>query len=160
MSSAAQLVTTMCTAVPANVPELQRISRSASLSNPADAALLLGRPEFLRFAGEGVIAGRTRVAVAGLEGVEPILGFATVTVGDVGEPELDDLFVDPQRQRRGVARRLIGDAVQAVRESGRQRLGFPPTPTRLPSTRLLGSSAANGSPPSSAPACAFTWTVS
>ena len=128
MSSAAQLVTTIRTAVPANLPELQRIFRSASLSNSADAALLLGRPEFLRFAGEGVIAGRTRVAVAGLEGVETILGFATVTVGDVGEPELDDLFVDPQRQRRGVARRLIGDAVQTVRESGRQRLWVTANP--------------------------------
>lgn len=128
MSSAAQLVTTIRAAVSANLPELQRIFRSASLSNSADAALLLGRPEFLRFAGEGVIAGRSRVVVAGLEGVETILGFATVTVGDVGEPELDDLFVDPQWQRRGVGRRLVGDAVQTVRESGRQRLWVTANP--------------------------------
>ena len=111
MSGAGELVATIRTAVPADLPELQRIFRSASLSNSADAPLLLARPEFLQFAGEGVFAGRTRVAVAGLGGVETILGFATVTAGDVGEPELDDLFVDPRWQRRGVARRLIEDAV-------------------------------------------------
>jgi GNAT superfamily N-acetyltransferase len=54
--------------------------------------------------------------------VETILGFATVTVGDVAEPELDDLFVDPQWHRRGDARRLIDDAAQTVRQTGRQRL--------------------------------------
>ncbi|MGV1009900.1 MAG: GNAT family N-acetyltransferase, partial [Dermatophilaceae bacterium] len=62
------------------------------------------------------------------EGVGTILGFATVTVGDVGEPELDDLFVDPQWQRRGVAWRLIQHAVQTVRESGRQRLWVTANP--------------------------------
>ena len=103
-------------------PELQRIFRSASLSNSADAPLLLARPEFLHFAGEGVSAGRTRIAVAALERGKAILGFATVTARGVGEPELEDLFVDPPWQRRGVARRLIEDAVQTVRKSGRERL--------------------------------------
>jgi GNAT superfamily N-acetyltransferase len=122
MSGEGELVTTIRTAVPADLPGLQRIFQSASLSNTRDAPLLLAHAEFLHLAGEGLAEGRTRVAVAGLEGVETILGFATVTVGDVGEPELDDLFVDPQWYRRGVARRLIDDAAQTVRKTGRQRL--------------------------------------
>ena len=79
-------VSTIRTAVPADLPELQRIFRSASLSNPGDAPLLLARPEFLQFAGEGVVQGRTRVAVTCDEGRGAILGYATVTVGDGGEP--------------------------------------------------------------------------
>jgi GNAT superfamily N-acetyltransferase len=122
MSGVEDPVSTVRTAVPADLPDLRRIFRSASLSNPGDAPLLLARPEFLHFAGEWVVQGRTRVAVAGMEGMETILGFVTVTVGNVGEPELEDLFVDPQWQRRGVARRLIQDAVQTVRKSGHQRL--------------------------------------
>ncbi len=160
MSGAGELVTTIGTAVPADLPELQRIFRSASLSNSADAPVLLARPEFLHFAGEGVSAGRTRIAVAAVERGKAILGFATVTARGVGEPELEDLFVDPPWQRRGVARRLIEDAVQTVRKSGRQRLWVVGNPHASLSTRLLGSSGANGSPPSSARACAFTWTVS
>lgn len=121
-------VSTVRTAVPADVPELQRIFRSAALSNPGDAPLLLARPEFLHFAGKGIAQGRTRVAVAGIEGKGAILGFATVTVGDEGEPELEDAFVHPLWQRRGVARRLIEDAVQAVRTSGHQRLWVTANP--------------------------------
>jgi GNAT superfamily N-acetyltransferase len=110
------------TAVPSDQPELQRIYRSASLSNPGDAPLLLARPEFLDFAGEGVAEGRTRVAVTGIQGMETMLGFATVALGDLGEPELEDLFVDPAWRRRGVARLLVEDAAETVRRSGHGRL--------------------------------------
>jgi hypothetical protein len=41
---------------------------------------LLAHAVFLHFAGDGLAEGHTRVAVARLEGVETILGFATVTV--------------------------------------------------------------------------------
>ena len=131
-------VSTIRTAVPADLPELQRIFRSASLSNPGDAPLLLARPEFLQFAGEGVVQGRTRVAVTGAEGRGAILGFATVTVGDDGEPELEDAFVDPRWQRRGVARRLIEDAVRAVHTSGHQRLWVTANPHAAAFYRAVG----------------------
>ena len=122
MSGAENVAITIRTAVAADLPELKRIYRSASLSNPGDAPLLLARPQFLDFAGERIAEGRTRVAVAGLDGIGPIRGFATVSIGEVGEPELDDLFVEPPWQRRGFARRLVEDAVQVVRESGHHRL--------------------------------------
>ncbi len=122
MTGGAEPVISIRTAVPSDLPELQRIYRSASLSNAADAPLLLDRPEFLHFVGGGVAEGHTRVAVGGAEAAGPILGFATVTLGEVGEPELEDLFVDPQWHRRGVARRLIEDATETVRGSGHRRL--------------------------------------
>jgi GNAT superfamily N-acetyltransferase len=122
MTGVEQPAGTIRAAVSEDLPELRRIFRSASLSNPGDAPLLLARPDVLDFAGEGIVDGRTRVAVTGSAGDGAILGFATVTTIDVGESELDDLFVDPQWQRRGVARRLIDDAVQTLRVSGRHRL--------------------------------------
>lgn len=128
MRGAGEPVVSIRTAVPADLPELQRIFRSASLSNSVDAALLLAHPEVLEFAGEGVTAGRTRAAVASLGGVQAILGFATVTGAEHGEAELEDLFVDPRWHRRGVARRLIEDAVARVRESGGQRVSVTGNP--------------------------------
>jgi GNAT superfamily N-acetyltransferase len=122
MSVIGEPVTTIRTAVPADLPELRRIFRSASLSNHEDAPLLLARPEFLHFVGGGVVEGRTRVAATGPKGAGPILGFATVSVGEVGEAELEDLFVDPAWHRRGIAKRLVEDAVQTVRTAGRRRL--------------------------------------
>lgn len=47
--------------------------------------------------------------------------FATVDLGEQGEPELDDLFVEQQWQRQGVARRLVEDAVETLRVSGHER---------------------------------------
>lgn len=122
---------TIRTAVAADLPELQRIYRAASLSNSADAPLLLSRPEFLVLDGVGVAEGRTRVAVARPDGQERVLGFATLSEGAEGEPELDDLFVDPPWHRRGVARRLVLDAVQTVGRAGRRRLWVTGNPHAL-----------------------------
>jgi GNAT superfamily N-acetyltransferase len=128
LSGAEDPVITIRTAVPADLPELQRVFRSASLSNAGDAPQLLARPEFLHFTGEGVAQGRTRVAVAGGQGRAAILGFVTVVMGQGGEPELEDAFVDPPWQRRGVARRLIEDAVRAGHLSGHRRLWVTANP--------------------------------
>jgi GNAT superfamily N-acetyltransferase len=138
MSGVQDPVSAIRTAVPADLPELQRVFRSASLSNPRDAPALLARPEFLLFAGEGVAQGDTRLAVAGAEGGGTIIGFATVTLGDAGEPELDDLFVDPRWQRQGVARRLVEDAIGTVRASGQQRLWVTGNPHALAFYRAVG----------------------
>jgi GNAT superfamily N-acetyltransferase len=138
MSGVQGPVSAIRTAVPADLPELQRVFRAASLSNPGDAPALLARPEFLLFAGEGVAQGDTRVAVAGAEGEGTVLGFATVTVRGAGEPELDDLFVDPRWQRQGVARRLVEDAVGTVRASGQQRLWVTGNPHAVAFYRAVG----------------------
>lgn len=125
------------TAVPADLPRVQQVYRDASLSNPGDAPLLLARPEFLVLTGEGVAAGRTRVAVvpgADLPGADlpgdvapgdaagVIVGFATVVDDRDGGPELEDLFVDPAWHRRGIARHLVVDAAGRLRRSGHREL--------------------------------------
>jgi GNAT superfamily N-acetyltransferase len=119
------------TAVAADLAELQRVFREASLSNPGDVPGLLAHPEFLVLSGEGVAGGRTRVAQdGGVEdgGVEdggeggPLLGFVTVVDGPDGDPELEDLFVDPERRRRGVARELVLDAARTARAAGHRRM--------------------------------------
>jgi GNAT superfamily N-acetyltransferase len=108
---------TIRTAVPADLPALRHVYRDASLSNAGDAPRLLARPEYLVFAGDGIPAGRTRVAETGR-----ILGFATVTPGQDDGPELEDLFVDPAWRRLGIARQLVQDAVRTARQAGHRRL--------------------------------------
>jgi GNAT superfamily N-acetyltransferase len=111
------------TAVDADLPELQRVFKAASLSNVNDAPLLLAHPEFLVFAGDGIADGRTRVAVAGPSGDDDrVLGFATVRANEDGSPDLEDLFVDPACRRQGIARGLVLDAVGAARGAGHRRL--------------------------------------
>jgi GNAT superfamily N-acetyltransferase len=120
------------TAAPADLPELQRIYRAASLSNRGDREALLANPEFLVLAGDGVEAGRTRVACAD-DG--RLLGFASTVAatagGADGELELEDLFVDPAWMRRGVARLLVQDAVRTARDGGFSRISVTGNPHAL-----------------------------
>ena len=110
---------TIRTAVAADLPALRQVYRAASLSNAGDAPILLARPEFLVFAGDGVPAGRTRVAVAGPN--SEIVGFATLATGADG-PELEDLFVDPGWRRRGIAHGLVRDVAGTARGGGHRYL--------------------------------------
>ena len=119
------------TAVPADLPELQRVYAAASLSNENDAPLLLARPEFLDFDGDGIVEGRTRVVVEDERGQGRVLGFATVADDEHGEPDLEDLFVDPLFRRRGIARRLVLDATRTVGASGRAHLFVTANPHAL-----------------------------
>ena len=119
------------TAVVADLPPLQRVYRAASLSNAGDAPLLLARPEYLVFAGDGIAAGRTLVALAGPPGSGQIVGFATLAAGHDDGPELEDLFVDPGWRRRGVARHLVRQIANAAREAGGRRLWVTGNPHAL-----------------------------
>jgi GNAT superfamily N-acetyltransferase len=119
------------TAVAADLPALQQVYRAASLSNTGDAPMLLARPEFLVFTGEGIAGGRTLVALAGPPGKARIVGFATVAAGQADDPELEDLFVDPGWHRRGVAGHLIRQIVNAARDAGHRRLWVTGSPYAL-----------------------------
>lgn len=119
---------TIRTALPADLGELRRVFRSASLSNAGDAPNLLAHPEHLLFTGDGIADGLTRLAESGLEAAGTVLGFSTVVPGLDGGLELDDLFVDPEFQRRGVARALIADAVESARAAGYRRLSVVANP--------------------------------
>jgi GNAT superfamily N-acetyltransferase len=86
-----------------DLEDLRAIYRRASLSNEGDRANLLGSPETLHWAGDGITAGRTHVAT---DAAGRALGFASVVPVE-GGLELEDLFVDPDVMRQGVASQLI-----------------------------------------------------
>jgi GNAT superfamily N-acetyltransferase len=101
-------------ALPADVEALGDVFRRSSLSNEGDRAALLAHPDALEFSGVPVTEGRTRVAT---DGDGRIVGF--VTVGDsAGCVELEDLFVDPEWMRRGIARHLVLDVVTRAGQAG------------------------------------------
>jgi GNAT superfamily N-acetyltransferase len=93
---------------------LRALFRRSSLSNENDRANLLATPEALRWSGDGIAKGCTRVAV-GVDG--SILGFATAVDIDGGQ-ELEDLFVDPDAMRHGVATQLVQEAVSDATRAG------------------------------------------
>jgi ribosomal protein S18 acetylase RimI-like enzyme len=83
---------------------LTRIFRRASLSNAGDREALLAHPEALTLPDDLLARGRTWVATFA-DGA--VVGFASSRKTEPGVIELDDLFVDPDAMRRGVARQLI-----------------------------------------------------
>lgn len=93
-----------------DIPELAEIFRLASLSNDGDRQLLLDNPQHLELSDESIRTGRLRLAETAARPV----GFATVA-GDGPVVELEDLFVHPDWMRRGIATRLIADAVEQSR---------------------------------------------
>lgn len=102
------------TATADDLEVLRELYRCSSLSSEGDRANLLAVPEVLHWTGDGLTAGRTRVA---LDGRDRIVGFATV-VSIEGGLELEDLFVDPGSMRRGVATRLVLDVVTRAASEG------------------------------------------
>jgi N-acetylglutamate synthase-like GNAT family acetyltransferase len=94
-----------------DLPALRDLFRRSSLSNEDDRQKLLDHPDALEFSGRAVEQGRVRVAVID----DRIVGFTTVLVtGQIGE--LDDLFVDPNWMRHGIATALVLDALARARE--------------------------------------------
>jgi GNAT superfamily N-acetyltransferase len=102
--------------VPADLPACSGIYRRASLSNAGDRDNLLAHPEYLILGPEGLAEGRTYVAEEDVS----VVGFATwawaVQAG--GAVELEDLFVDPDWRRRGIATALVGGMVDVLRARG------------------------------------------
>ncbi len=108
----------------ADLPVVRDLYRRASLSNSGDREALLAHPEVLVLTDEGITEGRMRVATS-THG--QIVGFATTL--QVGSAlELEDLFVDPDWMRRGVARRLVLDVVALARREAAQRIEVTANP--------------------------------
>ena len=104
---------------------LRDLFRRSSLSNEGDRDLLLARPEVLELADEGITEGRTQVAVGADDG---ILGFITTRLLDACGLEVEDLFVDPDWMRTGVASRLVEDVVATARRNGVRRIEVTANP--------------------------------
>src|SRR5664279_1282698 len=112
-------------AVAADLPALRRIFRQASLSNDGDRDVLLAHPDALELRDDRVSDGRTRAAAAA-DG--SVVGFITVLPGDGSALELEDLFVDPDWMRQGVARSLMADVIATATCAGSARIEVTANP--------------------------------
>ena len=118
---------------PADLASLADIYRRASLSNPGDRDRLLAHPEHLVLEPEGLAEGRTHVAEEG----GSVVGFATWAETD-GGMELEDLFVDPNWMRRGIATALVTRIVDVLRSRGADTLEVTASPDALAFYRAAG----------------------
>jgi GNAT superfamily N-acetyltransferase len=109
---------------PADLPACSSVYRRASLSNAGDRDNLLAHPEYLILGPEGLAEGRMYVA----EEDGSVVGFATWAIQPGGAIELEDLFVDPDWRRRGIATALVGHIVDVLRARGARRLEVTANP--------------------------------
>ena len=128
------LVATIRDAALADMARLRDLYRRASLSNEGDRDNLLAHPEALEYSDEWVRQGRTRVAT--LDG--RIRGFATAVHRRDDALELEDLFVEPDWMRRGIARALVDDIVARARAESVRRLDVIANPHALAFYRAVG----------------------
>ena len=118
----------------ADLGAISDIYRRASLSNPGDRDRLLAHPEHLVLEPEGLAEGRTHVA----EEDGAVVGFATWAETDDGSIELEDLFVDPNWMRRGIATALVNCIADVVRSRGADTLEVTASPDALEFYRAVG----------------------
>ena len=95
---------TIRTATRADFDALTDLHWRSSMINEGDREWMLAHRDIAVFTGEGLEEGHVRVAE--IDG--RIVGFATALPRD-GYLELEDLFVDPDFMRRGIATALIDD---------------------------------------------------
>jgi diaminopropionate ammonia-lyase len=105
---------------------MAEVFRRASLANDGDRAALLAHPEVLELEADA-LAGST-VAADGTDGT--VIGFIRLVYGD-GTAELEDLFVDPDWMRRGVATALVRHEADAARRAGITRVDLTANPHAL-----------------------------
>ena len=114
--------------------DLERVFRRASLSNENDRGPLTQHPEWLSLPDLGIRESRMRLA-ADEEGA--VVAFATFLING-GVAELEDLFVDPEHRRRGIAEQLVLDISERVRELGFEALEVTANPHAMAFYEYMG----------------------
>ncbi len=114
---------------------LRRLFRRSSLSVEPFREALLAHPETLELSDKAVAEGRTRVAVSA-DGA--ILGFITFLPLGGAVLELEDLFVDPDSMRQGVARSLVEDLTAAANRDGINSIEVTANPYAVDFYRSVG----------------------
>ena len=93
---------------------LEALQRRSSLSNPGDHAALIAHPDAIELPARQIEAGG--VFVAEVEGV--VMGFAAILPRSDGNAELDGLFVEPERWKRGIGSALVERCAFEVKATG------------------------------------------
>ena len=103
---------------------LEDLQRRASMHEPMYRAQLAAHPDAIEVPAEQITAGLVRAAER--NGV--LVGFAVLLGPVAGSCELDGLFVEPERMRTGIGRRLVDDAKRIARERGASRIDVVANP--------------------------------
>src|SRR4051794_1308616 len=103
---------------------LEQLQRRSSMHHPMYRAQLAAHPDAIELPADQITSGLVRVAEE--DGV--IVGFAVLLERFGDACELDGLFVEPQRMRAGVGRRLMEDAKRIARERGAMRIDVVANP--------------------------------
>jgi GNAT superfamily N-acetyltransferase len=120
---------------PRILPAVRSLFRRSSLSSEGDRDTLLANPDALVLPAGAVDEGRTRVAVTP-DGA--ILGFVTGLPRENSTPELEDLFVDPDWMRQGIATRLVADLIEQARSTKVRRIRVTANPHAYAFYRSVG----------------------
>jgi len=118
---------------PADLAPATDVYRRASLSDASYRDDLLAHPEYLILAPDGLTQARTYIAEE--EGC--VVGFATWIRTESGI-ELEDLFVDPDWMRRGIATALVRRIADVVRAQNVERLHVTANPDALEFYQAVG----------------------
>jgi predicted N-acetyltransferase YhbS len=113
---------------------LEALQRRSSVHEPMYRAQLAAHPDAIELPAEQITAGLVRVAEQ--NGV--IVGFAVLLERSGDACELDGLFVEPNRMRAGVGRRLVEDAKRIARERGATRIDVVANPQAVAFYEAVG----------------------
>jgi N-acetylglutamate synthase-like GNAT family acetyltransferase len=116
--------TTIRPAQPSERHALEELQRRSSTHHPLYREQLAAHPDAIDLPAEQITAGLVRVAEQ--NGV--VVGFAVLLERSGDTCELDGLFVEPDRMRTGIGRRLVQDAEQIARERGATRIDVVANP--------------------------------
>jgi GNAT superfamily N-acetyltransferase len=122
---------------PAQIPErdaLERLQRRSSMHQPMYRTQLTAHPDAIELPAEHITAGLVRVAEQ--DGV--VVGFAVLLERSGDACELDGLFVEPDRMRAGVGRRLVEDAKRIARTRGAIRIDVVANPQAIAFYQAVG----------------------
>ena len=125
---------TIRVARPSERDALERLQLRSSMHQPMYRAQLAAHADAIHLPAEQIAAGLVRVA----EQAGAVVGFAVLLERRGDACELDGLFVEPERMRSGVGRRLVEDAKRIAHRHGARRIEVVANPQAVPFYEAVG----------------------
>jgi ribosomal protein S18 acetylase RimI-like enzyme len=127
---------------------LEALQLRSSVHQPLYREQLEAHPDAIELPAEQIAAGHVRVAERDGE----LLGFLVLLERDGDGCELDGLFVEPERMRGGVGRRLVDEAARMARERGAARIDVVANPQAVAFYEAVGFTTVGEAPTRFGPA--------